>query len=104
MRVLLDHCVPARLAAALAPLAVRTVRDVGWETAGDVEVLRRAGPRFDAFVTVDRRIALAPVPPGLVVVVLHARTNRLADLVPLASAVRRAVETAPRGTVVAVGA
>jgi len=54
---------------------------------------------FDVFVTVDRNLSyqqnLRSQP--IAVIVMHARTNRLADLLPLVPELMTAITTAPVG-------
>ena len=85
MRLLLDECVDRRLARDIGGHEVRTVLELGWAGVQNGALLARAAGQFDVFVTVDRNLAFQqridtlPLP----VVVLRARTNRLADLRPL---------------------
>ncbi len=82
MRVLLDESVPRQLRRFLRGHEVRTVQEMGWSGKSNGELLAVAGPIFDVFLTVDQNIAyqqnlrLADIP----ILVLAARTNRLADL------------------------
>lgn len=82
MKVLLDECVDWRLSRDFVGHEVRTARQMGWSTIKNGELLTLVSAHFDAFVTVDRNLSfqqnLASLP--LIVIVLHARTNRLADL------------------------
>ena len=57
---------------------------------------------FDAFLTVDRNLSLQQQVPALeiAVVVLHAKTNRLADLQLLVPALLTALPTAKPGQVI----
>lgn len=101
MRVLLDECVPRRLAARLTGHTVRTVGEVGWTGRKDGELLALASGGFDVFVTVDQSLVyqqnLAKAP--LAVVVLVARSNRLYDLLPLIPALQAAIARAKSGEV-----
>jgi predicted nuclease of predicted toxin-antitoxin system len=107
VRVVLDHCVPWGLARLLAPAGheVAAVAALGLEDSDDGLVLDRIAGRCDAFVTVDRnlpfqqRLAGRPFP----VLVLRGRSNRLADLAPLAPALLAALATAPAGRATLVG-
>lgn len=85
MRPLLDECVDHRLARDIHGHDVLTVFDLGWAGVWNGALLARAAGRFDAFVTVDRNLAFQQRINTLpfAVVVLRARTNRLADLKPL---------------------
>ena len=60
---------------------------------------------FDVFVTVDRNLSFQQNFKSLsiAVVVLHARTNRLADLKPLIPRLLRTIERAKPGTVEVIG-
>ena len=85
MKVFLDECVDRRLARHIAGHDVRTARQMGWTAIRNGELLARAGQEFDVFVTVDRNMAFQQNLENLpmAVVVLRAKTNRLADLLPL---------------------
>jgi hypothetical protein len=65
-------------------------------------LLAQATGQFDAFVTVDRNLAFQQRIDklALAVVILRARSNRLADLRPLAPALLRALSQARAGEVV----
>ena len=85
MRVLLDECVDWRLSRDIVGHDVRTTRNMGWNTVKNGELLALAAAEFDVFVTVDRNLSLQQnlVSVPIAVLVLKARTNRLADLRPL---------------------
>jgi hypothetical protein len=78
---------------------------MGWTTIKNGELLALAAERFDAFVTVDRNPSfqqnLGSFP--IAVVVLRAKSNRLADLRPLVPHLLAAIEAAPRGAAQFVG-
>jgi hypothetical protein len=99
--VLLDGCVPCRLAGELPGHEVRTAPEVGWENLDDGPLLNAMAQRFDVLVTVDKslpkqqRISDRP----LAVVVLRAKTNRLVDLLPLGPKLRSVLENAQAGQV-----
>ena len=88
MRVLIDECVDWRLSRDVIGHDVKTARQMGWATIKNGELLAQAAQQFDVFVTVDRNLSfqqnLADYP--IAVIVLRARTNRLADLRPLVPA------------------
>ena len=58
MKILLDECVPARLSRLLSQHEVITAQKAGWAGIKNGELLRRAAADFDAFVTVDRNLAI----------------------------------------------
>jgi hypothetical protein len=106
LRIFLDECVDRRLARELDGHDVRTARDMGWTTIANGELLALAAAQFDVFVTVDRNLSFQQnlVAFSIAVVVLRARTNRLADLRPLVPRLLETIVVAPAGaaTVVAL--
>ena len=99
MKVLLDECVDWRLARDLVGHDVKTARQMGWATIKNGELLVLAGEHFDVFVTVDRNLSFQQnlVSLSIAVVVLQARTNRLADLRPLVPKLLAAIASAQPG-------
>jgi predicted nuclease of predicted toxin-antitoxin system len=99
VRVLLDECVDARLAREISGHDVTTVPKAGWAGLKDRPLLERAEAVFDAFVTTDRNLEnqqnLANY--DLAIIVLEAKTNRLADLKPLVPSLLATLPTATRG-------
>lgn len=86
MKILLDHCIDRRFAHALLAHDVHTAQQMGWDTLKNGMLLAQAGRQFDVMVTVDQHLKdqqnLAHLP--LAVVVMLTKSNRLADLLPLA--------------------
>ena len=104
MRVLLDECVPGRIARHLSGHAVWTVRGMGWASLTNGRLLLRAAGEFDVFVTVDGRLHRDhTIPDGLAVVTMRAKSNRYRDLEPLAQELLRTVEAARAGRHYVVG-
>ena len=101
MKILLDECVDWRLSRAIVGHDVRTARQMGWSAIRNGELLALASDHFDAFVTVDRNLSFQQNVGKLriAVVVLGAKTNRLADLLPLVPDLLAAVEAAQPGLV-----
>ena len=58
MNVLLDECVPARLARLLERHSVATVPKRGWGGIENGDLLRLVEKEYDVFVTVDRKISV----------------------------------------------
>jgi hypothetical protein len=102
-RALFDECVPRRLLRQyLADLDASHVLDEGWAGRRNGMLLRsmlEAG--FSTLVTVDRNLVyqqnVASV--GVAVIVLHARGNRVPDLVPLLPALRSALAEIQTGEI-----
>ena len=105
MRVLLDECVDWRLGRELASHEVKTARQMGWTALKNGELLALASAAFDVFVTVDRNLSLQQdiVSFQIAVVVLQARTNRLADLRPLVPSLISAIDATPPGMAKFIG-
>lgn len=99
MRVFLDECVDWRLARDIVGHDVKTARQMKWTTIKNGALLTLASQHFDVFVTVDRNLSFQQnlKSYSIAVVVLQARTNRLADLRPLIPNLMIAVETAQPG-------
>lgn len=105
MRVLLDECVDWRLGRGLTSHEVKTARQMGWATLKNGELLALASTRFDVFVTVDRNLSFQQdiVSFSIAVIVLQARTNRLADLRSLLPSLLSAIEATPPSTATFIG-
>ena len=105
MRILLDACVPKRLRESLAGHAVRTAPEMGWGDLDNGRLLDAMAGGFDVLVTVDKRLPERRVVEGRAfgVVVLRAKTNRLADLLPLVPRLLDALAGLAPGTVVEIG-
>ena len=85
MRALLDENLPHDLVQALAGHEAITVQGLGWSGLKNGELIRRAAGRIDAFVTMDSNLQFQQRMEGLSfgVVVVHAHSNRMADLLPI---------------------
>jgi len=105
VRILLDECVDWRLARDIVGHDVKTARQMGWTTIKNGALLTLASKQFDVFVTVDRNLAaqqnLAAFP--IAVIVLQARSNRLAELRLLVPNLLAAIEPAQPGVAEFVG-
>ncbi len=106
MNVLLDECLDQRLARELPGHAVRTVPQVGWAGIKNGQLMSLAEQSFDVFITVDRNLSFQQNLPkfNIAVIVLHAPTNRLVDLKPLAPGILAALPTAQPGQAISVTA
>ena len=82
MRIFLDECVDWRLSRDLIGHEVKSARQMGWTAIKNGELLTLASQQFDVFVTVDRNLSFQQNLTGaeIAVIVLEAKTNRLADL------------------------
>ena len=105
MKVLLDECVDRRFARDLPGHSVSTVPQMGWAGIKNGDLLRLAEKEFDAFITVDRKLArqLDLTKFKIPVLLVRARTNRLEDIRLLASTVLQKLPAAGLGEVTVVG-
>jgi Domain of unknown function (DUF5615) len=105
VKVLIDECVDWRLSREIVGHEVKTARQMGWSSIKNGELLALAANEFDVFVTVDRNLSFQQNLPAfaIAVVLLRARSNRLADLRPLVPELLTAVATAKKGVVAYVG-
>jgi predicted nuclease of predicted toxin-antitoxin system len=102
MRVLLDTCVPKRLARDLHGFEVRHATEMGWGDLDDGPLLTAMAGSFDALVTVDRNL---PHQQNLnarpfAVLLLRAHSNRLTDLARLVPKLRAALKRAAPGQLI----
>ncbi len=104
MRLLLDECVDRRFAGLILGHDVKTVPEVGWAALKNGELLGRAEGHFDVFITVDRNLSFQQSLSRftIAVVVLNARSNRVADLRVLIPQLLEVLPTARPGAVTLV--
>jgi predicted nuclease of predicted toxin-antitoxin system len=104
MRILLDHCVDRRLARYFPEHTVMTAARMGWDELRNGKLLIAAAEHFDVMLTVDRNLQYQQNPATLpiAVVVLVAKSNRLAELIPLVPAVERTLDGLKPRTIVEV--
>lgn len=99
MKVLLDECVDWRLSRDIVGHDVKTARQMGWAAIKNGELLALASTEFDVFVTVDRSLFFQQdlASFSVSVIILRAKTNRLADLRPLVPRLLHAIRTVAPG-------
>lgn len=105
MKILLDECVDRRFAKELTGHFVKTVPQMGWATIKNGELLALAENEFDVFLTVDRNLSFQQNLPkfDIAVLVMQSRSNRLADLKPLAPKVLLILPSLTKGKAEVVG-
>lgn len=107
MRILIDECAPRALSVFLTNRGheCRTVQQAGWSGQQNGELLNLAESAFDVFVTIDSQIQYQQKLSRrrLAILVLKARTNRLADLSPFFPLCATALENIRAGEFVALG-
>jgi hypothetical protein len=105
VKVLIDECVDWRLSREIVGHEVKTARQLGWSTIRNGELLVLAAKEFQVFVTVDRNLSFQQNLPAfdIAVIVLRAKSNRLADLRPLVPELLATIPTAKRGVATFIG-
>src|SRR5258708_12088543 len=105
MRVLLDECVPRKLKSTLTGYECRTVPEEGLAGKRNGELLSLAEDAgFDVFLTVDRGIEFQQnlQSQRIAVLLVRARSSRLADLLPHVPAVLEKLDSFRPGVVAPV--
>ncbi len=105
MKILLDECVDRRFARDLIGHEVSTVSRRGWNGIKNGDLLALAESEFEAFITVDRKLAGQQdlTKFRIAVVLLRARTNRLEDMRPLAGELLEKLPEASAGVLTMIG-
>jgi hypothetical protein len=105
VKILLDECVDRRLARDLVGHEVTTVPRKGWCGIKNGELLALAEKEFDAFVTVDRKIATQQdlTKFRIPVLLIRGRTNRLEHIRPLAGGLLEKLPRASAGVLTMIG-
>jgi hypothetical protein len=91
--------------ASLGSIDVRTVADQGWLGISNGKLLAPASVDFEVFVTVDRNLPFQQHLPKfhIAVILLRAKTNRIADLVALVPELISAIPNSKSGVVTSIG-
>jgi predicted nuclease of predicted toxin-antitoxin system len=106
MRVLLDECVPRKLANQLPGHVVQTVPEAGLAGTSNGELLRLAElAGSEAFLTIDRGFEYQQNLRGhrIAIVLVKAKTSRLSDLLPFVSEILQTLASIQPGQLVHVG-
>ncbi|MGK7946883.1 MAG: DUF5615 family PIN-like protein [Microcystaceae cyanobacterium] len=99
MKLLLDECIDRRLMREFTGYKITTVPQMGWAGIKNGQLLSLASPQFDILITVDKNLPFQQNLPqfDLAIIVLQAKSNRLADLKPLVPKVLELLETVTKG-------
>ena len=105
MKIILDECLPQKLAAQIAGHSVTTVPKMGWAGVTNGKLLALIEQEFDVFITADRNLAFQQNTQNMkvMIVVLHAKSNRLDDLKALIPEILSALSSTPQGKILHVG-
>lgn len=106
MRILLDEPLPRHLAAEFPAHEVHTVRQMGWSSLKNGDLLERASRRFDVMLTADQNLEhqqnLGHF--NVAVIVLAAMNNRIESLRPLVPPIEKLLKVIKAGTLRRVSA
>jgi len=102
--VVLDECLPRKLAKLLAPHHTRTVPEIGLAGFTNGTLLRALSGQCRAFITIDSNLSYQQNLPALpfASILLAAPSNRLTDLEPLVPAIIEALSHAEPGAIVRI--
>jgi predicted nuclease of predicted toxin-antitoxin system len=106
MRVLLDECVPRKFQQEFTGHDCTTVPEAGLAGRKNGDLLALAERQgFEVFITMDRGIRYEQnlVGRSLAIIIIRAKSNRLVDLLPHASACLAQMRSIRSGQVVLVG-
>ena len=105
MRILLDENLDWRLARGLLGHEVESVPRLGWAGIGNGLLLTKAEETgFEVLITMDSKMNFQQNLAGqpIKIIVLRARSNRLAETLPLMAKVLQTLPYIPNGTVAVV--
>jgi predicted nuclease of predicted toxin-antitoxin system len=104
VKILLDECLPKRIARLLAGHEVVTVRQMNWLGLSNGRLLAVANPQFEVFLTVDKNLVREQDLTGLqiAVIALRARSNKIEDLSPLVPQALTLLSSVQPGTVTVI--
>jgi predicted nuclease of predicted toxin-antitoxin system len=107
MKILIDECVPAGLAPVLRERGYEcdTVRQAGYGSKKNGELLRLAEGHWDVFLTIDRNIKFQQNVSSfkIGILILRVKSNRLPDVLQYLSPCLEALKITRPGQIVEVG-
>jgi predicted nuclease of predicted toxin-antitoxin system len=106
MKILIDECLPVGIAKSFTAMghACQTVRQAGFGSKKNGELLALADGQWDVLLTSDRNIKYQQNMTGrsVSILILCAKSNRMKDLLPLMAACAQALLSIQAGQVVEV--
>ncbi len=106
MKILVDECLPSPIKNCLSPFGHEcgTVREIGFGSKKNGELLALADGKWDVLLTSDRNIKYQQNMAGrkISILILCAKSNRLKDLLPLIPACAEALLSIQGGLVVEI--
>ena len=108
MKILLDECIPRKFKFELAPYGYTcmTVPEAGFAGKRNGALLTLAEGSFDAFVTVDKNVQYQQnlAKRKISIVIIRAKSNRLADIRPHTAACHAALQSITPGDLIVIDA
>ena len=104
-KLLLDECIPRKFKSHLSGYDCVTVPEAGWAGTKNGELLTLAeNAGFQVFVSLDQGIEFQQNLTGrsIAVILLGAKSNRLADLIPLAEKILTSLSSIEPGLLVRI--
>jgi hypothetical protein len=100
-RVVLDECLPTQLTRELTTFEVQSAQRAGLAGMKNGKLLEAIAGRFDVFITIDGNLAYQQDLRDRLfgVVVLHAKSNRMPDLLPLLAELNAVIASITPGEV-----
>lgn len=100
-RVILDECLPRKLKDLLPEQDVVTVPEAGFAGLKNGKLLASISGSFDVFVTIDANLEYQQNLVGIdfAIVVIHAKSNRFADIEPMGAELCDAVMETGSGAI-----
>jgi len=105
MKILLDECLPLDFRHSFPNHDAHTADWAGFKSRKNGELLQAAEQAgYEVLVTVDQGIPRQQHPAGgmLSIILVRSRTNQIEDLLPLASAILKALTTIAPGPILTV--
>jgi len=102
VKVLVDECVPLKLARLLSGHKFATAQAKGWGSFSNGKLLALAEPEFDVFITADRNLAYQQNLRGRKIAILALSTNHWPTLRRHSAIVQRALDRIKPGEFVRV--
>ena len=104
MKVVIDECLPRRLANVLVGHKVWTVQQLRLNGLLNGALLKAIKDDFDVFITVDQNLAFQQNLKSvkIAVIVLSTRTNRFDDIQPLIPAILKALQRIKPGQIIQI--
>jgi hypothetical protein len=104
VKIVIDECLPRRLAKSLTGHKVWTVQQIRLNGLLNGDLLKAINPDFDVFITIDQNLVFQQDLQSvkIAVIVVCARTNRFDDIQPLIPAVLKVLQEIKPGQIVRV--